>query len=104
MAVFRFLASLFLLIAVVALVADATPTGQGAHSFAATSLDKHWSDLAPISLEGAKAGISRATFPWVWHSLIAPVLSVPTFLMFGVLGVLCGYLGRRRHRVDIYIN
>lgn len=104
MAVFRFLCSLFLLIAVVALVADATPLGQGTNSFSATSLAKHWGDLAPSTLESAKAAVSRTTFPWVWDTIIAPVLTVPTFLFFGVLALLSGYAGRRRHSVDIYIN
>ena len=104
MAVFRFLASLFLLIAVVTLVADATLVSQGTASFHATSLGKHWADLAPSTLESAKAGVSRATLPWVWDTIIAPALAVPTFLFFGVLALLSGYAGRRRHRVDIYIN
>lgn len=104
MAVFRFLANLFLLIAVVALVADATPTGSEAHGFSASSLTNHWSELAPTSLEGAKAGISRVTYPWVWDSVIANVLAVPTFVMFGFLALMSGYIGRRRKRVDLYVN
>ena len=104
MAVFRFLASLFLLIAVIALVADATPVSHGSGSFTATSFAKHWGDLAPSTLQSAKEGVSRATFPWVWDTIIVPVLAVPTFLLFGVLALLSGYAGRRRHRVDIYIN
>ncbi len=104
MAVFRFLASLFLLIAVVALVADATPGTHEGNKFVATSLAKHWVDLAPSTLESTKAGVARHTFPWVWDSVIAPILAVPTFVLFGLLALLTGYLGRRRHRVDIYIN
>lgn len=104
MAVFRFLASLFLLIAVIAFVADATPTVGEAAGFSATSIAEQWAAVAPSSLESTRQSISHATFPWVWDNLVAPVLSVPTFLFFGLLALLCGYAGRRRHRVNIYIN
>jgi hypothetical protein len=46
----------------------------------------------------------RATAPWVWDGVIWPVLSVPTFLLFGLLAMWCGYAGRRRHKVNIFVN
>jgi hypothetical protein len=104
MAVFRFLASLFLLIAVIALVSDATPWSYGAGPLKSTSLAEHWAAISPTSLEGAKTAVMHRTLPFVWSGILAPVLSVPTFLMFGLLGVACGYAGRRRHKVNIYVN
>ncbi len=47
MAVLRFLASLFALIAVVALVTDATPALSGTGPFKATSVIGYWRELAP---------------------------------------------------------
>ena len=46
----RFLASLFALIAIVALVADATPALNGTGAFTAHSVIGYWTELAPASL------------------------------------------------------
>jgi hypothetical protein len=104
MAVFRFLSALFLLAAVIALVADLTPLFAGAGPFVATPMSAHWADLAPSSLAAAKAAVSSSTSPWVWDTLISGVIDRPTFVIFGVLALLCGYSGRRRHNVNIYVN
>jgi hypothetical protein len=104
MTVLRFLASLFLLVAVIALASDATPPLSGVGPFKATSIAKHWGDISPASLAAAKTTVSDATFPWVWDYMLAPLLALPTFLMFGLLALAAGYAGRRRHKVNIYVN
>lgn len=104
MAVFRFLSALFLLVAAVALVADATPPLAGSGPFAATAFSEHWTEIAPSSLDAAKEAITRSSAPWVWDTLIASVIHQPTFALFGALALLCGYGGRRRHRINIYVN
>lgn len=103
MAVFRFLAAVFLLVAVVALVVDATPAVYRAGPFTATALSAHWQDLAPSSFDAAKNAITGVS-PWVWEGLIAPILAVPTFVTFGALALLSGYAGRRRKTVRIFVN
>jgi hypothetical protein len=104
MAVFRFLSAVFLLVAVIALVADATPSIDGAGPFAATSFREHWADLAPSSLAAAKAAVVRSAPAWVWDVAIAALIDRPTFALFGALALACGYAGRRRHRIDIFVN
>ncbi len=104
MAVLRFLSALFLLVATVALVSDATPPLAGTGPFVATPLVEHWKEIAPGSLEAAKAAIQRSSAPWTWDDVIAPVVGVPTFALFGALALACGYGGRRRRRVNIYVN
>jgi len=104
MAVFRFLAGLLLLVAMVALVADLTPVTYGSGPFHITSLGEHWTRIAPATKESARVAVSEATFPWVWDSAIEVALAIPTFLFFGLLTIGAGYLGRRRHRVNVYIN
>ncbi len=104
MPVLRFISSLLLLIAVIALVADATRPIIGAGPFTPTPLGKHIGDFAPATLQAAKASISRATAPWVWESVVANLLRVPTFVLFGALGVIAGYAGRHRRRVNVFIN
>lgn len=104
MAVFRFLAAVFLLVATVALVVDATPWVYGAGPFAAGSLGEHWQEMGATSYAAAKSSISSLTAPWVWDSLIGSVLGLPTFIAFGLLALLSGYIGRRRKTVRVFVN
>jgi hypothetical protein len=103
MAVFRFLAAVFLLAATIALVVDATPSVYGAGAFQATALSAHWQELAPTAFEAARKAVTGLS-PWLWDDVIAPALAVPTFVAFGVLAVLSGYAGRRRKSVRIFVN
>ena len=103
MAVFRFLAAVFLLVATVALVVDATPAVYGAGPFEATSLSAQWIELAPNSFEATRKSVSEVS-AWIWDGLIAPILDVPTFIAFGALALLSGYAGRRRKAVRIFVN
>lgn len=104
MAVLRFLASLFLLIAVVALVSDITRASAGDASFTATSIAKHWAGVAPASLQSAKAVVSRAAHPLVWDPLVTSLINLPAFVLFGVLALICGVAGRRRARLNVFVN
>lgn len=104
MAVFRFLSAVFLLVAVIAFVSDATPPLAGAAPFKATTLLGHWDDLAPNSLAAAKAALTRAAGEWVWTGVVENLIGWPTFVIFSVLALASGYLGRRRHKVQIFVN
>lgn len=104
MSVLRLLAGLCLLIATLALVADMSPWLNRSGDFNATALATHWQQVAPGSLDRARAAVSRATAPWVWDPLIWTVIGAPTFALFGGLGLLLGVLGRRRRRINIYAN
>jgi hypothetical protein len=100
----RFLASLFALIAVVALVADATPAFNGTGPFQAHSVIGYWTELAPASLVATRANITAMTFPWVWNPLLLSVLNAPMSALFGGLAVVCGYFGRRREQMKVHVN
>lgn len=104
MAVLRFIAGLFLLIAVVAFVADLTPWLQGGKPLAATSFGKHWADMAPATLKAAQSAVTRTTGAWLWDIFIVKAISLPTWLLFGLLAALSGWLGRRRRRVEVFVN
>jgi hypothetical protein len=104
MAAFRFLASLFALVAVVALVTDATPAWNGTGPFETTSVIGHWKELAPDSLEAARTAITQSAPAWVWDTVIMSVLNLPTFILFGLLSILSGYFGRHRHQLKVHIN
>jgi hypothetical protein len=101
LAFLRFLAGVFLIIAVIAGVSDAS-AAKGA--LAMTSLGEHWSALAPATLNAAQGAAARYLHPAVWQMLIQKLLLLPTSVVFGVLGLLLAYAGRRRRRVNIFAN
>lgn len=104
MAVLRFISGLCLLVAVIALIADASALHAGSGSILGTSFQKHWSDIAPGSLAAAKAVVSGATQPFVWDWIVAPVIGLQTWLLFGLLALAAGYGGRRREKINIFVN
>jgi hypothetical protein len=100
----RFLASLFALIAIVALVADATPAFNGTGQFHAHSVINYWSELAPASLVATRETVTNVTRPWVWDPMLLSVLSAPMSVLFGALALACGYFGRRRVPMKMHVN
>ncbi len=100
----RFLSFVFLLVATIALVADATPAVDGFGPFQPTHLVDHMRGLAPKSVEAARIAISNATNPVVWDVGIASLINLPTFVFFGVLGLLAAYAGRRREKLNVFVN
>jgi hypothetical protein len=103
LAFFRFLAAVFLLIAVLAAVYDGTRT-LAANKLVTTSLLEHWSTLAPTLLNTAQSAVKRTTHPLVWDLGLGKVLLLPAALVFFVIGVLFAYAGRRRRRVNVFAN
>jgi hypothetical protein len=101
--VLRFLAIPLLIIAVLALVADGTRILNGA-GIAFTTTQEHWSRMAPQSLAAAKTSLSKATHVAVWDSGVQRILAIPAFALFGVVGGLLAFAGRRRRRVNIFAN
>lgn len=97
----RILAGLFLLIAVLAIVTDVTRSN-AAQSVVFTSLLDHWRAMAPQSLAAAQASARRV--PLLWEAVIRPPLLVPVWGLFGVLGLLFAWLGRRRSKINIFAN
>lgn len=97
----RFLAWLCLLIAVLAAVTDVTRT-YAAHRAVITSLLEHWGSLAPHGLAAVQASVRR--IPLMWDFVVRPVLSIPAWGLFGLLGLLFAFFGRRRHKVNVFAN
>lgn len=104
MATMRFLTSLFALAAVLALAHDATPFLNGTGPFKATTLMGYWVELAPASLVSARSAITSATAEWVWNPVLISILNMSAPVLFGVLAIVCGYFGRRRHELKVHIN
>jgi hypothetical protein len=101
--VLRFLAGLLLLVAVIALVFDATRTLAG-HRLVLSSLGEQWANIAPGTLSSARRAVERQVHPLLWQVAIAKLLLIPTWIFFGVLGIVAAYLGRQRRRANIFAN
>jgi hypothetical protein len=103
-ALLRMLAHPLLLLAVVALVYDGTRTLAAGSGFIVTSLADHWQTVAPASFEGGKVFVMRRLGPAVWDPVLMSALRLPAWLTLGGLGVLFGYIGRKRRTVDVFAN
>jgi hypothetical protein len=99
----RFLAGVLLLIAVIAIVFDATRS-LAAHALVLTSLGEHWTKIAPTALTAARNAVQRYAHPLIWELAIRRLLLLPSWVVFGALGVLAAYAGRRRRRVNVFAN
>jgi hypothetical protein len=105
MGYFRFLASVLLLVATIAAIYDGTRALESREGeFTMTSLGEQWSKVAPISHKNAQTAVRRYTHPLVWDGLIQRLLLLPTWAVFGTLGLVAAYAGRRRRRVNVFAN
>lgn len=104
-AALRVLSRPLLLLAVIALVYDGTrsiSTGNG--SLIVTSLGEHWSAFAPTTLQNAQTTVRRRVHPALWDDGMARLLRVPSWLVFGALGIGLAWAGRRRHEIKVFAN
>jgi hypothetical protein len=99
----RLLASVLLLVAVIAIVFDGTRS-LAAHTLVLTSLGENWAKIAPATLNAARNAVQRYTHPLVWDLGIRKLLLLPSWVVFGVLGVVVAYVGRQRRRVNVFAN
>ena len=102
--VLRLLAYPLLLLAVVALVYDGTRTLAAGSGLVVTSLAEHWQAIAPANLEATRALVVRRLGAAAWEPGIMSALRLPAWLGLGGLGLIFGYLGRRRRAVDVFAN
>jgi hypothetical protein len=101
----RFLAGVLLLVALIAAIHDGTRALESRGTeITMTSLGEQWSKVAPISHKNAQAAVKRYTHPIIWDGLIQRLLLLPTWAVFGSLGLVAAYAGRRRRRVNVFAN
>lgn len=94
-----------LLVAMVALTIDGTQSlASGEGQWVVTPLGQHWFKLHAASLNISQAAVERHVAPWLWDPVILTVLQIPTWIFFGVLGLLLYRAGRRRRRLDVFRN
>lgn len=88
----------------VAAVVDATKSLAGGGAWVVTPMGVQWRELAPETLNVSKAWIETNAGKWLWDPFILGILSAPTWVMFGILGVFLYWLGQKRKEVEVYIN
>ncbi|MGI8724131.1 MAG: hypothetical protein ACR2J1_01945 [Methyloceanibacter sp.] len=94
----------FLLLAMVAAVVDATKSLGGGGSWVVTPVSTQWAELSPTSLNAVKTAIETNIGAFLWNPVITSVLQAPTWLVFGLLGVLFYWLGQKRRPAEVFIN
>jgi len=94
----------FLLLAMVAAVIDATKSLAGGGAWVVTPMGEQWKALNAQSLDAAKAWVTSNASPYLWDPIITAILHAPTWVVFGILGVLLYWLGQKRKPVEVFIN
>jgi hypothetical protein len=102
--VLRILGVWLLLLAMVAAVVDATKSLAGGGAWVVTPMGEQWRELAPEMLEAFKKWAIDTAGDWVWDPILVSILAAPTWVVFGILGVLLYWLGQKRKEVEVFIN
>jgi hypothetical protein len=100
----RFLAGAFLMVAVIAAVNDVTRSLAAGDTVPPVSTYEHWSRLAPVTLATVRKSVQSKTHPLVWDLGLEKVLQLPAWGLFGLVGALLAYAGRRRREVNVFAN
>jgi hypothetical protein len=93
-----------LLLAMVAAVIDATKSLAAGGAWVFTSLGQQWSSLNSDSLTAAKTTVETHVGSFMWNPMITEILNAPTWVVFGILGALLFWLGRKRAPAEVFIN
>ena len=103
MVLFRFLAWILLLIAMIAIVGDFTRAANGGSSTVTTAF-AYWKLVSPQSLASSANFVQRSLHPWLWDPVAMRLLMLPVWLIIGALGLALAVLGRKKRRVNIFAN
>jgi hypothetical protein len=102
--ILRILGVWLLLLAMVAAVIDATKSLAGGGAWVVTPMGEQWQALSAESLAATKTWIEATLGPVVWDPVMTSILQAPTWVVFGILGVLLYWLGQKRKPVEVFIN
>ena len=100
----QFLCALFATTALFAFAADFSAARSTGGSFQSSRLLDRLFDFAPSLVTSAQNAITRTLGPTVWDPIVTTVLALPAFVFFVVLALICGFAGRPRREVQIFIN
>ena len=104
MAALRFLGGLCLLVGVLALINDLTKWQLGISETISSPLSSYLTTFAPGTLATAERAVRLHVSPFVWDPLIVGLMALSVWLIFLVAGLALLWLGRRRHKLRIFVN
>ncbi|MCL4768286.1 MAG: hypothetical protein KJZ80_18860 [Hyphomicrobiaceae bacterium] len=99
----RILSGLFLLAATLALISEATRAQLGVPSAPFTPLLVQLTETAPPVLRAIERS-ARSVHALLWDPMLRSMLTLPAWVVFGAIGLILGWLGRRRRSVDVFTN
>jgi hypothetical protein len=67
-------------------------------------MGEQWRALSPETLEDVKTWLQTSVSPVLWDPVMTTILHAPTWVVFGILGVLLYWLGQKRKPVEVFIN
>lgn len=104
MLVLRILSGLFLLAAAFALIAEATRAQLGVPGAPFTPVLVQLAEAAPVILQAVEKS-ARSLHALLWDPVLTSILQLPAWISLGSLGLVLGWLGRRRYRkVNVFTN
>lgn len=92
---FRALALIFAVLALVVLASDAWPLVTGEGAFRWSPLGEWWFRIHQDSLQLVQPAVERHVSPLLWSHVIQPLLESPLVVVLAVLAVLCWLMRRR---------
>jgi hypothetical protein len=92
------------MVAVFAAVNDVTHSMAAGERLPPVSTYEHWSKLAPVTLTLVRNTVQRHTHALVWDPVLVTLLQLPAWGLFGLLGAVLAYAGRRRREVNVFAN
>ena len=95
--IFKLLALVFLILAAITAVLDITRSIADS-TLVMTALGQDWYNYSGSTLNFSQAIVQRYLHPSIWDPGIQKILLAPSWLVFGVLALLFGLLGRRRKK------
>jgi hypothetical protein len=93
-----------LILGFMAFVYDATKTMANNGSLSITSLGGHWVSLHEQSYKFVEEMVSTSLHPFVWDPVLESALLLPAWLALGVIGSWLYWIGRKRKRIEIFLN
>lgn len=104
MFILRILGLWILILGFMAFVYDATKTMANNGTLSITSLGGHWVNLHEQSYMFVENLISSALHPMVWDPFFSSALLLPAWLTLTLIGSWIYWIGRKRKRIEIFMN
>ncbi len=99
----QFLAALFAMLAFFTFASDFSNAHQ-AGGFHSLSLLERITEFAPTAAASVKSAMTGALGAQAGSLILTSVFGLPAYLVFAAVSAICGYAGRPRREVRIFIN